>query len=246
MTIEIALPPLGAPVDELWHVLLDLGERLSVPWTLVGGQMVLLHALEHGQVPPQISQDGDVVADIRAHPASLIVVVDELASLGFDLGDISAEGIGHRYVRPADPRPVVVDVLAPEGLGEKADLTTTPPGRTIEVPGGTQALNRTELVTVVHEGRRGGLPRPSLLAAIVGKAAATGLPKPERHYRDLALLCALVEDPFATVEELGRKDRQRLRKAAALLDQGHPAWALVPISLRAQSQVAFAVLSTPG
>ena len=55
----ITLPPLAHPVDELWHVLLDLAETLRAPWTLVGGQMVLLHALEHGQVPPQISQDGD-------------------------------------------------------------------------------------------------------------------------------------------------------------------------------------------
>ena len=61
----IELPPLAAPVDELWHVLLDLGEQLTVGWALVGGQMVLLHALEHGRVPPQISQDGDVVADVR-------------------------------------------------------------------------------------------------------------------------------------------------------------------------------------
>lgn len=46
-------------------MLLDLGESLDVPWTLVGGQMVLLHVLKHGQVAPQVSQDGDVVADIR-------------------------------------------------------------------------------------------------------------------------------------------------------------------------------------
>ena len=37
----IELPPLASPVDELWHVLLDLGEQLTVGWTLVGGQMVL-------------------------------------------------------------------------------------------------------------------------------------------------------------------------------------------------------------
>ena len=62
----VELPPLAAPVDQLWHVLLDLGGELTVPWTLVGGIWSLLHALERGQVPPQISQDGDVVADIRS------------------------------------------------------------------------------------------------------------------------------------------------------------------------------------
>ena len=74
----IELPPLAAPVDELWHVLLDLGEQLTVGWTLVGGQMVLLHALEHGRVPPQISQDGDVVADVRTTPSAVQDVVAAL------------------------------------------------------------------------------------------------------------------------------------------------------------------------
>jgi hypothetical protein len=64
----ITLPPLGSAVDALWEVLLDLSE-LPIRWTLIGGQMVLLHALEHGQVPPQISQDGDIVADVRADPS---------------------------------------------------------------------------------------------------------------------------------------------------------------------------------
>lgn len=34
----VRLPPLAAPVDQLWHVLLNLSEQLTVPWTLVGGQ----------------------------------------------------------------------------------------------------------------------------------------------------------------------------------------------------------------
>lgn len=74
----IELLPLGATVDELWRVLLDLGS-MPIKWTLIGGQMVLLHALEHGQVPLQISEDGDVVADIRADPSSLRTVVRALA-----------------------------------------------------------------------------------------------------------------------------------------------------------------------
>lgn len=242
MTVVIELPILPAPVDELWHTLLDLGESLDVPWALIGGQMVLLHALEHGQVPPQISQDGDVIADIRAVPGALTRVVAGIENLGFSLQSISADGLAHRYFRAAKPRPVVIDVLAPEGLGERADLTTTPPGRTIEVPGGTQALSRAERITVVHEGRRGKIPRPTLLAAIVGKAAATALPGPERHYRDLALLCALVPDPFDVAEKLTRKDRQRVRMASKLLGDTHPAWALVPDSIRSSGQIAYGIL----
>ncbi|GAB3860382.1 hypothetical protein GCM10028801_23130 [Nocardioides maradonensis] len=204
--------------------------------------MVLLHALEHGQVPPQISQDGDVIADIRAVPDALTRVVASIENLGFSLQSISADGLAHRYIRAAKPRPVVIDVLAPEGLGERADLTTTPPGRTIEVPGGTQALSRAERITVVHEERRAMLPRPTLLAAIVGKAAATALPGPERHYRDLALLCALVPDPFDVAKQVTRKDRRRVRQASKLLDDPHPAWALVPEAIRSAGQIAYAVI----
>jgi hypothetical protein len=201
----IQMPPMAAPVDQLWHVLLDLAERLTVPWTLVGGQMVLLHALERGQVPPQISQDGDLIADIRSDSTAITQVVTELESLGFELAGISIDGLAHRYTRRAHPKPVVVDVLAPEGLGIRSDLTTSPPGRTIEVPGGTQALNRT--------------------------------------YRDLALLCALVEDPFDLAEQMTRKDRQRLRRAAALVEDAHPAWLLIPDDIRPQGQIAFGVLT---
>ena len=64
----VVLPVLGDPVDELWEVFLDLAERLQVNWTIVGGQMVLLHALEHNTVPPTVSQDGDVIANVRATP----------------------------------------------------------------------------------------------------------------------------------------------------------------------------------
>lgn len=106
MTVVVELPALPAPVDELWHTLLDLGDRLNVPWALIGGQMVLLHALEHGQVPPQISQDGDVIADVRAVPGALTQVVSGIERLGFFLQSISADGLAHRYIRAADPRPV--------------------------------------------------------------------------------------------------------------------------------------------
>ncbi|MFO6451483.1 MULTISPECIES: hypothetical protein [unclassified Aeromicrobium] len=242
MTPRIELPPLFAPVDKLWHVLLDLGERLTVPWSVIGGQMVLLHVLEHGLEPPQISQDGDVIADIRADPAALMAISAELEDMGF-APEISTDGIAHRYTRVSEPSPLVIDVLAPEGVGDRANLVTSPPGRTIEVPGGTQALKRTELVTIRHETRDGSLPRPTLLAAIVGKAAATQLPRPERHYRDLALLLCLVDDPFGMVDELTTKDRRRLRSAKLLDDEAHPAWALVPSEIRSRGQIAYGILS---
>jgi hypothetical protein len=104
----VHLPALAAPVDRLWHVLLDLATALPRPWTSIGGQRVLLHALEHGQVPPQISQDGDVVADVRAASRALASVVTALTGAGFTVHP-NADGIAHRFVRADSPQDVVVD-----------------------------------------------------------------------------------------------------------------------------------------
>src|SRR5689334_4179621 len=88
----VHLPPLAPPVNDLWHVLLDLAAALPHIWTLVGGQMVLVHALEHGAVPSQISQDGDLVADVRADTEALPRIVAALTAANFE-PDISADGI---------------------------------------------------------------------------------------------------------------------------------------------------------
>ncbi|MHB1488714.1 MAG: hypothetical protein ACYCZM_14410 [Acidimicrobiales bacterium] len=118
-----------------------------------------------------------MVADVRVTPAAIRDIVTVLEGYGFTLEGNGPDGVAHRYVRvAADPErtsnKVTLDVLAPEGMGTRSDLTTTKPGHTVQVPGGTQALKRTELVTVIHDGRHGTIPRPNLLAAVVVKAAA--------------------------------------------------------------------------
>ncbi len=94
--------------------------------------------------------------------------------------------------------------------------------------------------------RVGTVPRPTLIGAVVAKAAACSLPDdPARHLRDLALLCALIDDPFAITAEIGRTDRRRLRCAAKLDDPNHRAWQLVPERLRDDGRVAWAILNEP-
>jgi hypothetical protein len=88
------------------------------------------------------------------------------------------------------------------------------------------------------------VPRPSLLGAIVGKARACTLPgDTSRHERDLALLCALVPDPFAMREQVTRTDLRRLRGATALTDADDVAWRLVAPVLQDQARAAFAILT---
>lgn len=102
---EVTLPPLASPVDLLWHALLDLSELLRTRWAVVGGQMMLLHALERRQLPPQISQDGDLVADVRAAPNAIDAIVTALQNAGFAVAGMSPDGLGppSRRLDPAGP-----------------------------------------------------------------------------------------------------------------------------------------------
>ncbi|MEX2555659.1 MAG: hypothetical protein WEB06_08505 [Actinomycetota bacterium] len=143
----------------LWDSLLELSELRPGESTLVGGQMVFLHAVEHGISPPRISTDLDIVVNARIVVGAIAVLAADLVHRGFHLDGIGPDNIAHRYRRDS----VAIDVLAPDGLGARADLTTTPPGRTLQVPGGTQALDRTELVPFTTGARTGLVPRPSLL-----------------------------------------------------------------------------------
>lgn len=97
MSTAVSLPPLGPPVDEVWDVILDLAQHLpAASWTLIGGQMVLLHVLEHGQDPPQISQDGDVAGNVRSDPTAVGAIVTELEGRGFIVEGMTPDGLAHR------------------------------------------------------------------------------------------------------------------------------------------------------
>lgn len=217
----VPLPNYPGYNDALWETLLELANAQLQEWTLIGGQMVLLHALENGVEPTRFSQDIDVVVNARVVSGGIKSFVKGLESLGFSLVGGSPDNIAHRYRRDK----ASIDVLAPEGLGPRADLTTTRPGRTLEVPGGTQALARTELLPVQFDELHGFVPRPSLLGAIICKAAAVGVAgATTAQRRDVALLLSLVADPIEMARDIGPKDRQRLRAIGELADPNHWVW----------------------
>ena len=235
----VRLPKLLGHDDELWAALIELSELRPGEWTLIGGQMVFLHAMEHGAQPPRVSTDLDVLVNARVVTGGVRGFVAAIESAGFALVGASPEGIAHRYQRSG----VSVDVLAPEGLGPRTDLTTTPPGRTLQVPGGTQALDRTELVPVVFGDRQGFVPRPSLLGALVGKAVAVDVDDlPDAQRLDLALLLSLVEDPITLADQLTKKDRQRLRARSEMANADQQAWASLSVDGADRGRAAFRLL----
>src|SRR5690554_5398348 len=115
MTEPIQLPALGEAQEQSWHALMDVHERLSEGWTLVGGQLVHLHCAERGALPTRATDDIDTVVDIRASTSMLQTFTDVLVAMGFR-PDTSGDGLQHRWRRDL----AQIDVLIPEGVGERA------------------------------------------------------------------------------------------------------------------------------
>jgi predicted nucleotidyltransferase len=211
----------------VWETLVDLDRRTPHGWTLIGAQMVALHGYEHGQVPPRRSRDADILVNVRVVQDGTRRLSDTLLEAGFTFDGMDPEGVGHRF-RRGD---VILDVLGPEGLREEtkhAALRTVPPARTVSVPGGTQALDRTERVPVKIGEVEGTVPRPNLLGAILIKARAVTIDDvPENQRSDLAFLCSLVTDPRVMADELTPNQRKWLRQREELLDPDANAWQLV-------------------
>jgi hypothetical protein len=138
----------------------------------------------------------------------------------------------------------VVDLLAPDHLGERAMLSTIPPARTVQVPAGTRLLHNPRCCPVRVAGQVHWIPRPDLAAAIVGKAAGLTLPDSRRHAEDLAFLCGVVDDPRAIDDILTKSDRRWLMSAEALLTDGR-VWAYAANPDSARSTLTY-LLRGPG
>jgi len=238
----IDLPPLLDLEDALWTALMDISSLHPEGWTLVGGQMVLLHALEAGALPPRASRDLDLVVDARLRPPQVPRMAEVFDELGFALTDVSPGGEAHRFTRG----PVSIDLLATEGAGARANLGVGSGASTISVEGGTFALSRTELVEVSSGGRSGCVPRPDVAGALLIKARAAKLDRrrgPERHLRDLAFLLSLVAAPLEVRDALGKKNRHHLAALVSLHDPDHEAWGLLDPQPRADAISAHGIIT---
>ncbi len=214
-----------------WWALMDLQERVPTGWTLVGGQMVHLHCAWAGIAPPRVTTDADTILDVRSRTGILAQVTGVLKEMGFE-PETTGDGLQHRWQRDditgrEHERWVrsgaSIDVMLPDGVGETARSRFGVGGApTLETPGGSQALERSLAYTVVVEGRTGVVNCPSLLGALVMKAAAHTTPGDrarQRHRQDFVTLAQLVSARDVGVDEMRRKDRQRLRQMIAACRQ---------------------------
>ena len=96
--------------------------------------------------------------------------------------------------------------------------TTIPPAHTVQVPGGRQALARSELVMIEVGAARGEIPRPNLVGAILLKARAVETGRPAVHRGDLALLLSLVTEPERLGASLSRSEERWIRRRDEMSD----------------------------
>jgi hypothetical protein len=234
----LVLPHLGS-IGRLWAAVLDVADQGAHGWTLVGALMVMLHEHEAGIPTRPATADADAVVDARGATGATRMMATLLQAQGWELdtAHVDVDGHGYKFVRDG----LEFDVLAPEGMGARADLTTVPPLRAPQLAGTRQALDRTQRIAVDLDGRTAALPRPDLLGALVVKscaAASDHVRGPQRHREDLARLYRLVTDPAAWT--LTNKDRKRLRATA------EPTWEVLEDPAdRAAARAAHRLLTTP-
>jgi hypothetical protein len=219
---------------KLWVAVSELVERLPGRWVLIGGLMVQLHAVEHGVTDVRPTSDIDVLGQARP-PGALSAIHAALRSDGFELVGPDLDGYAHRYERDG----LIVDVLAPDGISTPPDLGTGL--KAIGVPGGSQALTRSEVVTVTVEGRSFELRRPSLLGAVLIKARSLMVHHdPDSQREDLLRLLALIEDPRGMAADLLKTERKWLRDAEPRLNL--PALSPLNIEQTRRATLAYRLL----
>ena len=199
------------PPDEqsrrLWHAVGELAELLPEDWTLVGGLMVQLHAFEHDVLDVRVTADIDVLGQARP-PGPLQAIDRALIDAGFEAHPPDPDNYGFRYEREG----LIVDVLAPDGIRPPPTLDGS--RHAVGVPGGSQALARSETITVRIDGHTFELRRPTLTGAILIKARSLLKHQdPDAQRQDLLRLLSLVPDPRTMRADLKTTERGWLRRA---------------------------------
>jgi hypothetical protein len=210
--------------------------------------MVQLHGFEHDdELRPTV--DIDLLADARKPPAITEEIASLLAQRGAEVAmpPRSNPELGYRFELDGE----VVEILGPDGL--KSDPKTVGGLTTFQASGGTQALQRTEVVLVSLDGSPPvAVRRPRLLGAILIKARVVAERRKEKFdsdRQDLIRLLSYVGDPRALAREEGLKPSEKgwLRKVEGALyptDDLYPAADLFPGAVSERAEQAFRLLCT--
>lgn len=187
-----------------WPRVWELAETLPHDrWALVGGLMVQAHAMAARVETTRVTVDVDVAARVEAGVFSYSSAASALLESGYTLDETTTRA--YRFRRGTD----VVDLMAP-------DHERPPPrfGRklVLQIDGGQQALNRTEVLQFDAGDRNVAVPVPTLHGALVLKAAAHLVDSRDRdrHLLDSMTLLACITDTAPILADLRGSDRSRL------------------------------------
>lgn len=220
MSTVVNVEPPDAEAKRLWRSALELAQDFGVDerWALVGGLMVQLHAIERDRTA-RLTADIDFLGDSRQRPAMTVRMAEALKERGGEMAmpPASNENLGYRFEVDGS----IIEILGSEGV--RRDPKTLGRYTTFQVPGGTQALMRSEVVLVSLDGAEPvPIRRPNLLGAILIKARVVKKrrDKFESDRQDLIRLLGFVEDPRALASEFRGKERKWLRDVEELLAWG--------------------------
>jgi len=242
----IRVDPVAPEAGRLWAVTLELAEALGTErqWSLIGGLMVQLHGHEHGDdLRPTV--DIDLLGAARKAPAMTEQIAALLARRGAKvaLPPRSDPQLGYRFELDGE----IIEVLGPDGL--KEDPKTLAGLTTFQVSGGTQALQRTEVVLVSLDGAPPvAVRRPNLLGAILIKTRVVAKRRKQKFAsdrEDLIRLLSYIEDPRALASEgqLKSSEKRWLRDVEGLLGFGEASVKILfPTAVLERAQQAFRLL----
>lgn len=135
MSALVRIRPASEADAGLWRLTRDVAALLAgLPWVLIGGQMVAIIEAEHGATIGRTTGDVDALLDVRAARNATLEAARRLHTAGFE-PDRHAGGLTYRFIRGPD----IVDVLAPDHVGERPDIRTVPPGHHFRGAGGSSS-----------------------------------------------------------------------------------------------------------
>ena len=248
--LTIPTPPGGwAPP---WPQVAEIASVLGPEnWSLVGGLMVQLHAINAGITTVRTTRDVDMIVHVETaagRPAHIATVLEGLGYL-LEPSIDPRNRFAHRFRRGADTVDVgaeTVDVVAADHVAPSR-VERLRGYDMVPIAGGTQALRRTvnAIVTIGHAPVV--ISVPTAFGALILKSAAHQVDSRDkaRHLTDAATLLACIADPFTVRDQApSGSDTRRLRHLADHLgDPTDPAWMTLENSARRRGQAALRVLA---
>jgi predicted nucleotidyltransferase len=222
-------------------------------WTLVGGLMTQLHAINAGIGVVRPTNDVDIALHVETTSGVAAETAKVLESLGYELAPSidPRSSTAHRFRRGSSTVDLVsssgdvVDVLVADHVAPR--VTQKLLGRDmVAIEGGTQALRRTINARLqVVPGAITTVSVPNPFGALILKAAAyqTDSRDRERHLQDAAVLLCCIEDPYAEREQFAGSDRQRLDVLRRALPDSARVWNPLTTEQRRNGQAALRLLT---